>query len=159
MQSKCPNCQGTVDFKPELLGQTIQCPHCQNQITVNDLPAKSKSLSKVKSILAILLFAVGVLQVLYGFTITICWKYYEGFYNSIYFKLFELYRLYLIIPVIGCILSIFYFITVFLDGKTSQRKIHWEYLGIVLSGSALIQNLFNLAVFLSHLIFKFYKAM
>lgn len=134
MVGQCPVCKGYFGIQQEWIGQEAQCPHCQETITVQTVETSSNDLSieaEKTSKLALVLLIIGIInfssspRILY----LIGYKIQDfHFYKSSFFKLWDN-GLCLLVPVIGCIVSIFYFKI----NSNKCKKIQWEYIGIVTS--------------------------
>ena len=137
MVGQCPVCKGYFGIQQEWVGQEAQCPHCQQTITVQTVETSGKDLStetKKTNVLSLVLLIIGI--------IIHCGDYLVSFANSFIFPdtltFVELWYngLCLLVPIIGCIVSIFYFIN-----SNKYKKIQWEYLGIVSSFMTVISFL------------------
>ena len=131
MVGQCPVCKGYFGIQQEWIGQEAQCPHCQQTITVQTVETSSNDLSieaEKTSKLALVLLIIGIINFSSRFLFLIGYKI-QGFhfYESSFFKLWNN-GLCLLVPVIGCIVSIFYF-----KNSNKCKKIQWEYIGIVTS--------------------------
>ena len=131
MVGQCPECKGYFGIQQEWIGQEAQCPHCQQTITVQTVKTSSNDLSieaEKTSKLALVLLIIGIINFCSGFLFLIGNKI-QGFrfYESSFFILWYN-GLCLLVPVIGCIVSIFYF-----KNSNKCKKIQWEYIGIVTS--------------------------
>ena len=150
MVGQCPKCNGYFGIQQEWIGQQAQCPHCQLTITVQVAETSDRDLSieTVKaSHLELCLLIIGIINFCSSFLYVIGYKI-QGidFYKSSFFKLWGN-GLCLLVPVIGCIVSIFYFKI----NSNKCKKIQWEYIGIVTSFVQVITFLIN--KFLSILFF------
>lgn len=140
MVGQCPVCKGYFGIQQEWVGQEAQCPHCQQTITVQTVETSGKDLStktKKTNVLSLVLLIIGI--------IIYCGDYLVSIANRIYitnrfllgFRTFvEVWHngLCLLVPIIGCIVSIFYFKI----NSNKCKKIQWEYIGIVSSFMAVI---------------------
>ena len=134
MVGQCPVCKGYFGIQQEWVGQEAQCPHCQQTITVQTVETSGKDLStetKKTNVLSLVLLIIGI--------IIFCENHLVSIANRIllhgdltFVKLWHN-ALCLLVPVIGCIVSIFYFIN-----SNKYKKIQWEYLGIVSSFMSVI---------------------
>ena len=141
MVGQCPVCKGYFGIQQEWVGQEAQCPHCQQTITVQTVETSGKDLStetKKTNVLSLVLLIIGI--------IIYCGNYLASIANRIYianrFLSFYTFQklwhngLCLLVPIIGCIVSIFYFIN-----SNKYKKIQWEYFGIVSSFMTVISFL------------------
>lgn len=152
MVGQCPECKGYFGIQQEWIGQQAQCPHCQLTIMVQAVETSGVDLSTktVKtSHLELWLLIVGIINFCSGFLHLIGCKI-QGFdfYESSFFKLWTN-GLCLLVPAIGCIVSIFYFKI----NNNKCKKIQWEYIGIVTSFISVISFLIN-KLFFSVLFFE-----
>ena len=132
MVGQCPVCKGYFGIQQEWVGQEAQCPHCQQTITVQTVETSGKDLSaetKKTNVLSLVLLIIGIIIFRDNHLVSIANRF-LGFYTFV-----ELWynALCLLVPVIGCIVSIFYFIN-----SNKYKKIQWEYLGIVSSFMSVI---------------------
>ena len=132
MVGQCPVCKGYFGIQQEWVGQEAQCPHCQQTITVQTVETSSNDLSieaEKTSKLALVLLIIGIINFSSGFLFLIGYKI-QGFHfhESSFYKLWNN-GLCILVPVIGCIVSIFYFKI----NSNKYKKIQWEYIGIVTS--------------------------
>ena len=132
MVGQCPVCKGYFGIQQEWVGQEAQCPHCQQTITVQTVETSSNDLSieaEKTSKLALVLLIIGIINFCSGFLFFIGYKI-QGFHfhESSFYKLWNN-GLCILVPVIGCIVSIFYFKI----NSNKYKKIQWEYIGIVTS--------------------------
>ncbi len=151
MKGQCPICKGLFDAQPEWIGQQAQCPHCQAKIIIHSFQSVSEDKITAQfreRLLTCFLIILGVLNFLSEVLVLFCRYLILGFHNTFFCKLWFEYHLCSVIPITGCVVSFFYFLT----GVTKNRKIHWEYLGIVLSFYEIIKQLLN--VILSKLVYN-----
>ena len=123
MVGQCPVCKGYFGIQQEWVGQEAQCPHCQQTITVQTVETSSNDLSieaEKTSKLALVLLIIGIINFSSRFLFLIGYKI-QGFhfYESSFFQLWNN-GLCLLVPVIGCIVSIFYF-----KNSNKCKKIQW----------------------------------
>ena len=149
MVGQCPVCKGYFGIQQEWVGQEAQCPHCQQTITVQTVETSGKDLStetKKTNVLSLVLLIIGIINLSSRFFI---WLQVFHFNESNLYKLefldtglcilvpgyeYFFYKLWanglcILVPVIGCIVSIFYFKI----NSNKCKKIQWEYIGIVTS--------------------------
>ena len=127
MVGQCPVCKGYFSIQQEWVGQEAQCPHCQQTITVQTVETSGKDLStetKKTNVLSLVLLIIGIINYCGDYLVSIVNRI-LGFYTFV--KLWHN-GLCLLVPFIGCIVSIFYFIN-----SNKYKKIQWEYFGIVSS--------------------------
>ena len=129
MVGQCPVCKGYFGIQQEWVGQEAQCPHCQQTITVQTVETSGKDLStetKKTNVLSRVLLIIGIIIYCENYLVSIANR--LLLYDDLTFV--ELWHngLCLLVPVIGCIVSIFYFIN-----SNKYKKIQWEYFGIVSS--------------------------
>lgn len=132
MVGQCPVCKGYFGIQQEWVGQEAQCPHCQQTITVQTVETSGKDLStetKKTNVLSLVLLIIGIIIYCGDYLVSIANRF-LGFYTFV--KLWYN-GLCILVPVIGCIVSIFYFIN-----SNKYKKIQWEYIGIVTSFMAVI---------------------
>jgi hypothetical protein len=136
MVGQCPNCKGFFGIQQEWIGSEAQCPHCQSTILVQCAqPPTSLTVNCKKiNLWEILLVIVGIFHFASGFIWRILYKISgSSFFQSRFYELWNN-GLCLVIPVIGCIISIGYFKSV----NAQDKKIRWEYIGIVTSFLAIL---------------------
>ena len=129
MVGQCPVCKGYFGIQQEWVCQEAQCPHCQQTITVQTVETSGKDLStetKKTNVLSRVLLIIGIIIYCENYLVSIANR--LLLYDDLTFV--ELWHngLCLLVPVIGCIVSIFYFIN-----SNKYKKIQWEYFGIVSS--------------------------
>ena len=129
MFSQCPVCKGYFGIQQEWVGQEAQCPHCQQTITVQTVETSGKDLStetKKTNVLSLVLLIIGIINYCGSYLVSIVIRFL--FHDTSTFVKLWHNGLCLLVPVIGCIVSIFYFIN-----SNKYKKIQWEYFGIVTS--------------------------
>ena len=131
MVGQCPVCKGYFGIQQEWVGQEAQCPHCQQTITVQTVETSGKDLStetKKTNVLSLVLLIIGIIIYCGGYLVSIANRVLgPDYFESSFFKIWHN-GLCLFVPIIGCIVSIFYFIN-----SNKYKKIQWEYFGIVSS--------------------------
>ena len=145
MKGQCPNCNGLFEAQPEWIGQQAQCPHCKAMITVQALQTflKAQQNRDNSALYARLLIIIGVIQILLNFAIDLCWKIFEKFYASTFYTIWYKNYMCCVLPVIGCIISVLYF----MENTVQKKKIQWEYLGIVISFNSVVYSLWRILLF------------
>ena len=143
MKGQCPNCKGLFDAQPEWIGQQAQCPHCQAMITVQALqaPLKAQQNKDKSAFYACFLIIIGAIQILLAFAIELCYRVVGRFYESTFDAILS--QTYIFLPVIGCIISVLYF----MENTVQKKKIQWEYLGIVISFNSVVYSLWRILLF------------
>ena len=136
MVGQCPVCKGYFGIQQEWVGQEAQCPHCQQTITVQTVETSGKNLStetEKTNVLSLVLLIIGIIIYCGDYLVSIVNRV-LGFYATNTFVEVWHNGLCLLVPIIGCIVSIFYFKI----NSNKCKKIQWEYIGIVSSFMAVI---------------------
>ncbi len=146
MVGQCPVCKGYFGIQQEWVGQEAQCPHCQQTITVQTVETSGKDLStetKKTNDLSRVLLIIGIINYCGIYLVSIVNRFL--FYETSTFVNLWHNGLCLLVPVIGCSVSIFYFIN-----SNKYKKIQWEYLGIVSSFMAVISFFIYKLIWIGH---------